>query len=55
MSVDTADFSRDEPPATPAQQIVRKAAQLLLYVLCFGPIALFPLGLAYKLYLHFMP
>ena len=35
--------------------VVGKAAQLLLYLLCIAPIALFPVGLAYKIYTHFFP
>jgi hypothetical protein len=35
--------------------VVGKAAQLLLYFLCLAPIALFPFGLAYKVYTHFFP
>jgi hypothetical protein len=53
LDVDTLDDS--EPPSTRAQAVVGKAAQLLLYVLCIAPIALFPFGLAYKVYTHFFP
>jgi hypothetical protein len=38
-----------EPPSTEARRFVGQAGQYLLYVLCATPIALFPLGLAYRL------
>ena len=53
LDVDTLDDN--DPPATRAQVVVGKAAQLLLYFLCLASIALFPLGLAYKVYTHFFP
>jgi hypothetical protein len=58
MSVDVGHLDVDtladsEPPSTRAQAVVGKAAQLLLYLLCIAPIALFPVGLAYKVYAHF--
>jgi hypothetical protein len=53
LDVDTLEDS--EPPSTRAQAVVGKAAQLLLYLLCIAPIALFPVGLAYKIYTHFFP
>ena len=60
MSVDVGHLDVDtladsEPPSTRAQVVVGKAAQLLLYFLCLAPIALFPFGLAYKVYTHFFP
>jgi|HubBroStandDraft_6_1064221.scaffolds.fasta_scaffold1664308_2 hypothetical protein len=53
LDVDT--LNDNERPATRAQVVVGKAAQLLLYFLCLAPIALFPFGLAYKVYTHFFP
>ena len=55
MSVDTGFLTEDEPPSTRAQIVVGKASQVLLYLLCAAPVALFPIGLAYKLYIHFFP
>jgi hypothetical protein len=54
-SLDVDTLNDDEPPSTRAQVVVGKAAQLLLYFLCIAPIALFPFGLAYKVYIHFFP
>jgi hypothetical protein len=55
VSVDTGFLSRDELPSTRAQIVVGKASQVLLYALCAAPVALFPIGLVYKLYIHFFP
>ncbi len=55
MSVDALPFGDDEPPSTRGQQMAQKSCQLLLYFFCFAPIALFPFGLAWKLYEHFFP
>ncbi len=49
MSVQAARLVEEERPSTRAQRIVGKASQYLLYALCAAPIALFPLGLIYKL------
>jgi hypothetical protein len=45
----------EEPPSTRAQRVVGKASQYLLFALCGAPIALFPIGLAYKLLVHYFP
>jgi hypothetical protein len=42
-----------EPPLTPAAALVAKMSRLLLLAVCAGPIAAFPIGLAYKGYSHF--
>lgn len=42
-----------EPPLAPSAALVAKASRLLLLALCAGPIAVFPIGLAYKGYTHF--
>ena len=44
---------RGEPPLRPAAALAAKASRLLLLALCTGPIAVFPIGLAYKSYTHF--
>ena len=43
-----------EPPLAPAAALVAKASRLLLLAVCAGPIAAFPIGLAYKGYTHFL-
>ena len=43
-----------EPPLAPAAALVAKASRLLLLAICAGPIAAFPIGLAYKGYTHFL-
>ena len=55
MSVDVDRLADDDPPSTWAQRAVGKAAELLLYLLCGAPIALFPVGLAFKAYAYFFP
>lgn len=55
MSTQTVALVEEEPPSTRAQQIVGKASQYLLFVLCAAPIALFPVGLVYKLLVHYFP
>ena len=45
----------EEPPPSRAQRIIATASQCLLYFLCLAPIALFPVGLAYKILEHFLP
>jgi hypothetical protein len=42
-----------EPPLTPSAALVAKVSRLLLLAVCAGPIAVFPIGLAYKGYMHF--
>ena len=41
--------AEEEPPSTGALGLIGKAGQYLLYMLCAAPIALFPLGLVYRL------
>jgi hypothetical protein len=55
MSTQVVPLVEEEPPSTRAQQIVGKASQYLLFALCGAPIALFPVGLAYKLLVHYFP
>ena len=55
MSVQAVRLVEQEPPSTRAQRIVGKACQYFLFFLCVAPIALFPVGLAYKLLIHFFP
>ena len=55
MSVQAVRLVEEEPPQTRAQRIVGKACQYLLYFLCVAPIALFPVGLAYKALIYFFP
>ena len=55
MSVQVASHVGEEPPLTRAQRAVAKASQYLLYFLCLAPIALFPVGLAYKILIYFFP
>ncbi len=43
----------EEPPLSPAAAVTGKICRLLLLAICAGPIAVFPIGLAYKGYLHF--
>ncbi len=52
MSVLTKEFE-EEPPAGPRAVVVGKISRLLLLAVCAGPIAVFPIGLAYKGYMHF--
>jgi hypothetical protein len=42
-----------EPPLAPAAALAAKVSRLLLLAVCTGPIAVFPIGLAYKGYTHF--
>jgi hypothetical protein len=55
MSVEALHVDEAEPPSTRGQQVAQKSCQLLLYFFCFAPVALFPLGLAWKLYEHVFP
>jgi hypothetical protein len=55
MSVDTVHLGEDEPPSTRGQQVAQRSCQLLLYFFCLAPIALFPVGLAWKLWVHVFP
>lgn len=41
----------EEPPSTVAPRLLGKAGRYLLYILCVTPVALFPLGLVYRLVL----
>jgi hypothetical protein len=53
MSVQVAPAAEEEPPATRAQRVVGKASQYFLYFLCLASIAVFPLGLVYKILTYF--
>jgi hypothetical protein len=55
MSVEALDFGEDEPPSMRPQQVAQRSCQLLLYFFCLAPVALFPVGLAWKVYEHFFP
>jgi hypothetical protein len=55
MSVQVASLAEEEPRPTRAQRVVGKASQYLLYFFCLAPIALFPVGLAYKILIYFFP
>ena len=56
MSVQVAHLVEEEPPPTRAQRVVGKASQHLLYFVCFvAPIAVFPVELAYKIWIYFFP
>lgn len=52
MSVLAKEFE-EEPPIGPHAAMVAKLSRLLLLAVCAGPIAVFPIGLAYKSYMHF--
>ena len=51
MSI-AVEKSREEPPLGHAAALAAKISRLLLLVICAGPVAVFPLGLAYKGYVH---
>lgn len=53
MSV-AAQGIEEEPPLGRAATLVAKASRFLLVVICAGPIAVFPIGLVYKGYRHFI-
>jgi hypothetical protein len=53
MSVQVAPAADEEPPATRAQHAAGKASQYFLYFLCLASIAVFPLGLVYKIFTYF--
>jgi hypothetical protein len=55
MSIQAAPLVEEEPPLTRAQHVVAKASQYLLFLLCGAPIALFPVGLAYKIFIYYYP
>ena len=55
MSIEAVRLVEEEPPSTRAQRVVANASQYLLFFICFGPIAVFPLGLAYKILIYFFP
>ena len=55
MSTQVVPLVEEEPPSTRAQRVVAKASQYLLYFICLAPIALFPVGLAYKILVYFFP
>ncbi|MBL6617515.1 MAG: hypothetical protein ISP45_26115 [Reyranella sp.] len=53
MSVQAATQVEEEPPLTTAQQVAATVSRGILYFLCIAPIALFPVGLAYKAIVYF--
>jgi hypothetical protein len=56
MSVQVAHLAEEDPSPTRTQRVVGKASQRLLYFVCFvAPIAVFPVGLAYKIWIYFFP
>ncbi len=55
MPTNIATAREDEPPLTRAEELAGKTSQLVLAFLCITPAALFPIGLAYKVYTHFFP
>ena len=55
MSVQSAPLVEEEPPLTRAQLVVARAARGLLFFFLVAPAALFPVGLAYKIWIHFFP
>ena len=52
MSVLTKGLE-EEPPTSPGAAVVGKISRLLLLAVCAAPIAVFPIGPAYKGYMHF--
>ena len=55
MSVEVLHPAEGEPPSTRAQQRAERSCRLLLHVVCLAPVALFPIGLAWKICEHFFP
>ena len=55
MSAQVVPLVEEEPPSTRAQRVVAKASRYLLHFLCLAPIALFPVGLVYKILTYFFP
>jgi len=56
MSVRVATEIEEEPPLTPVQRAAATVSRWILYFFCIAPIALFPVGLAYKaLTYYFFP
>jgi hypothetical protein len=55
MSVRFEDIQDEEPPLTRAEELAAGAARLIVGILCVAPAALFPAGLAYKLFTSFVP
>jgi hypothetical protein len=43
----------EEPPLARPAALAAKVSRLLLLAICAGPIAVFPIGLAFKGYAHF--
>ena len=54
MPTIVARLCDEEPLSTPVQIAIGKVCQRLLLLLCVAPIALFPIGLAYKAYMHYL-
>lgn len=44
----------EEPPASRGALVVERVSQALLFLLCAGPIALFPIALAHRLLMNFL-
>ena len=44
-----------EPPLSHREQLAAKASTFFIGLLCVTALALFPLGVAYKLYTQFLP
>ena len=42
----------EEPPLSRAQLVTAKVSRGLLFFLCAAPIALFPLALAHRVFVH---
>jgi hypothetical protein len=53
MSVQVAIQVEEEPPLSTAQRVVTTVSRGILYFFCIAPIALFPVGLAYKAIVYF--
>ncbi|MBS0518312.1 MAG: hypothetical protein JSR90_06440 [Proteobacteria bacterium] len=49
------DVREEEPPLTRAEALAAGTARLIVGFLCVAPAALFPVGLAYKVFTHLAP
>ncbi|SKA11481.1 hypothetical protein SAMN02745126_03622 [Enhydrobacter aerosaccus] len=52
MSLSAVHLQEEEPPLTRAERLTAKAAQFVVGFLCVTPAALFPAGLAYKVFTY---
>lgn len=43
----------EEPPLSHAEEVAAKVSRVLLFIMCGGPIAAFPIGIAYKVFVHY--